>query len=102
MVTDSGRPERGEGTAPDALPRPLPPLTRVYGYVLLVVGFLGFWVWIGLNALVLFLLGLDQKDHANQVPLFVGLTLCWMLLPVAAFLWHAPELLNLPRTCTPR
>lgn len=96
MVTNSGGPTRENGTASDGPPRVLPPLTRLNGYILLIVSFFGFWVWIGLNALVLLLLGLDQKDPANQGPLFVGLTVCWVLLLTATLLWHAPELLHRP------
>ncbi|WP_369264017.1 hypothetical protein [Streptomyces sp. R35] len=96
MVTNSGGPTRENGTASDGPPRVLPPLTRLNGYILLIVSFFGFWVWIGLNALVLLLLGLDQKSHANQGPLFVGLTVFWVLLPAATSLWQAPELLNRP------
>ncbi|MFI6489349.1 hypothetical protein [Streptomyces sp. NPDC050564] len=76
--------------------RTLPPLLRVYAFTLLTVSFLGLWLWLGLNALVLALLGLDPKNHSHQVPLFVGLTVCWVLLLPATLLWHAPELLKRP------
>lgn len=74
--------------------RTLPPLVREYAYVLLTCSFLGFWVWTGLVALGMWVLGVDHSSRAGGSVLLVGWILCWILLLPATLLWHAPELLK--------
>lgn len=73
---------------------PLPPLIREYAYVLLTCSFLGFWVWAGLLALGLWLLGADHRGRTAEGLLFAGWVVCWLLTFPATLLWHAPELLK--------
>ncbi|MFF7900280.1 hypothetical protein ACIP4X_10445 [Streptomyces sp. NPDC088817] len=74
--------------------RPLPPLVREYGYVVLTCSFLGYLAWAGLLALALWLLGADHRSRDAGNLLFSGWSVCWVLLFLATLLWHAPELLK--------
>ncbi|WP_326694264.1 MULTISPECIES: hypothetical protein [unclassified Streptomyces] len=71
--------------------RELSPLLRVHAYILLTVGFLGYWVWAGVMALVVWMSG---GSTALGVTFIVGWVACWFLALPATLLWHAPELLG--------
>ncbi|MFF4825336.1 hypothetical protein ACFY20_20330 [Streptomyces sp. NPDC001312] len=72
----------------------LTPLIRVYGYVLLTVSFLGYWLWTGIGCLTIWFLDPAYKKSVGQPIIFGGWSLCWMLLLPATLLWYAPELLK--------
>ncbi|WP_369391204.1 hypothetical protein AB5J72_28840 [Streptomyces sp. CG1] len=70
--------------------RTLTPLIRVYAYTFIAAIGIGFWVWNGLMALIVWL------SHSKAVAgaTLAGWEIIFMLPLPATLMWHAPELLK--------